>query len=214
MKYIHMLLFIKDALNNLAMQKLLFFLILIFISNLQAQDMRLPYHQIPESPPEYTTGNVIGRLIDGLGYRYYWATEGLTTSDLEYKPSGNGRTILETLQHIYGMSEMILESPKGEPSIRPKDFTKYSFEELRRKTLENLEAASKLVKGKNADAVSNFKVTFQRGEKQTDFPYWNMINGMLSDCIYHTGQLVIMRRSNGNPQNPKVNVFIGKTRED
>lgn len=195
------------------MKKLFLFIALIAVYHIEAQDMKLPYHQIPDAPTDYTSGNVIGRMIDGLGYRYHWATKGLTSSDLEYKPSENGRTILETLQHIYGMSEMILEAPKREPSIRPKDFTKYSFEELRKKTLENLEAASKFVKGKNADEVSKFKVTFKRGENETDFPYWNMINGMLSDCIYHTGQLVTMRRSNGNPQNPKVNVFLGKTRE-
>ncbi|MDT0538503.1 DinB family protein [Croceitalea sp. P059] len=188
--------------------------LLFVISTLQSQTMDVPYHQIPDYPKDYTTGNVVARMIDGLGYRFYWATEGLTTSDLTYKPSENGRTMLETLQHIYGMSEMILESPKGEPSIRPKDFSNYSFEELRTKTLHNLHAASNLVKGKTADEVSSFKVTFQRGEKQTDFPYWNMLNGMLSDCIYHTGQLVLMRRANGNPQNPNVNVFMGKTREN
>ena len=195
------------------MKKLIVIAFLIFGFTNYAQDMKLPYHQIPEYPEDYTTGNVIGRMIDGLGYRYHWATKNLTSSDLSYKASEGGRTILETLQHIYGMSEMILESPKGEPSIRPKDFTKYSFEELREKTLLNLEAASNVVKGKTADDVSNFKVTFQRGEKQTDFPYWNMLNGMLSDCIHHTGQIVTMRRANGNPQNPKVNVFLGKTRD-
>lgn len=195
------------------MHKLVLIPLLIFVFNSHAQEMKLPYHQIPDYPEDYTTGNIVGRMIDGLGYRYYWATESLTTSDLSYKPSENGRTILETLQHIYGMSEMILESPKGEPSIRPKDFSSYSFEELRKKTLENLQVASTLLKGKSADEVANFKVTFKRGEKQTDFPYWNMLNGMLSDCIYHTGQLVVMRRANGNPQNPKVNVFLGKTRE-
>jgi uncharacterized damage-inducible protein DinB len=196
------------------MHKLVTISFFILIFNVHAQDMNIPYEQIPEAPSDYTTGNVIGRMIDGLGYRYHWATKNLTKSDLSYKASEEGRTVLETLQHIYGMSEMILESPKGEPSIRPKDFTKYSFEELRKKTLLNLEAASKLVKGKTATDVSNFKVTFQRGEKQTDFPYWNMLNGMLSDCIHHTGQIVTMRRSNGNPQNPRVNVFLGKTREN
>jgi len=40
-----------------------------------------------------------------------------------------------------------------------------------------------------------------------------MLNGMISDCIYHTGQIVLMRRSNGNPIDPNVNVFIGKNRE-
>ena len=182
--------------------------------SLQAQKMELPYRQIPEYPEDYSSGNIVGRLIDGLGYRYYWATEGLHAYDLVYKPSENARSVLETLQHIYGMSQMILESPKGEPSIRPKDFSKYSFEELRSKTLQNLEAASKLVKGKNSGEIGEFKVTFQRGEKQNEFPYWNMLNGMLSDCIYHTGQLVMMRRTNGNPQNPYVNVFLGKTREN
>ncbi len=178
----------------------------------QAQDMQLPYHQIPDYPEDYSSGNIVGRIIDGLGYRYYWATEGLTAEDLNYRPSEGGRSILETLQHIYGMSEMILESPQGKPSIRPKDFSIFPFEELRQKTLENLQNASNLIKGKNANEISRFKVTFQRGEKQTAFPYWNMLNGMLSDCIYHTGQLVVLRRANGNPQNPKVNVFTGKTR--
>lgn len=187
-----------------------FFLITI----VHGQEMDLPYKEIPNYPEKYTSGNIVGRIIDGLGYRYYWATEGLRTEDLTYRPSEKGRTVLETLRHIYGMSEMILESPKGEPSIRPKDFTSYTFDELREKTLKNLEAASTLLKGKDADQISAFKVTFQRNEKQTAFPYWNMLNGMLSDCIYHTGQLVLMRRANGNPQNPKVNVFLGKTRED
>ncbi|WP_350286546.1 DinB family protein [uncultured Croceitalea sp.] len=187
-----------------------FFLIII----VHGQEMDLPYKEIPNYPEDYTSGNIVGRMIDGLGYRYYWATEGLRPNDLAYRPSEDGRTVLETLQHIYGMSEMILESPKGEPSVRPKDFTIYTFEALRENTLKNLEAASNLIKGKDADQISDFKVTFQRNEKQTSFPYWNMLNGMLSDCIYHAGQLVLMRRANGNPQNPKVSVFLGKTRED
>jgi len=185
-------------------------MLLIVFKNFQ--DMKLPYHQIPEAPEDYTAGNVIGRMIDGLGYRYHWATKDLNKSDLSYKASKEARNVLETLQHIYGMSETILESPKGEPSIRPKDFTQYSYEELRKKTLENLETASELVKGKSADEVANFKITYQRGKSQSDYPYWNMLNGMLSDCIYHTGQIVLMRRANGNPQNPKVNVFLGKNR--
>ena len=171
----------------------------------------LPYYEIPDYPEDYGSGNIVGRMIEGLGYRYYWATEGLRPEDLKYKPSEEGRTVLETLQHIYGMSEMLLESPRGEPSIRPKDFTQLTFEALRSGTLTNLQAASLVLKGKNKDDINGFQVTFQRGEKQTSFPYWNMLNGMLSDCIYHTGQIVLMRRSNGNPQNPKVNVFLGKT---
>jgi len=187
-------------------------IILFFTFNIMnAQE--LPYHQIPDYPEDYGPGNVVGRMIDGLGYRYYWATEGLRPEDLSYKPSNEGRSVLETLQHIYGMSEILLESPKGEPSIRPKDFTQFTFEALRKGTLENLLAASTLVKGKDSEALNAYDITFQRGEKQTSFPYWNLLNGMLSDCIYHAGQIVLMRRANGNPQSSGVNVFLGKTRQ-
>jgi len=50
----------------------------IFAVELQAQDMELPYHQIPDHAETYSAGNIVSRMIDGLGYRYYWATEGLT----------------------------------------------------------------------------------------------------------------------------------------
>ncbi|AKA34844.1 DinB family protein [Flagellimonas lutaonensis] len=173
----------------------------------------LPYRQIPDYPSEYTSGNIVSRMVDGLGYRYYWATEGLRQQDLDYRPSEEGRTVLETLQHIYGMSEMILNTPSATPNVRPKDFSGYSFEALRKMTLENLQKASALYTTMASNDFESAKVIFLRGEKQFDFPFWNLLNGMLSDCVYHTGQIVLMRRANGNPQNPNVNVFLGKTRE-
>lgn len=196
------------------MKKNIFFgLIFILTFNMQAQHKELPYHQIPDYPENYESGNIVARMIDGLGFRYYWATEGLTQKDLEYKPSEDGRTIMETLRHVYGMSEMVKNAPKAAPNVRPADLSSNTFEEMRRKTLENFKAASDLMKGARAEDFENFKVIFQRGEKQTPFPYWNMINGMLSDCIYHAGQITLMRRASGNPINPKVSVFNGRLRE-
>ena len=43
-------------------------------------------------------------MIDGLGFRYYWATHGLRPEDLNYKPSETNRTIEETIDHIYNLS--------------------------------------------------------------------------------------------------------------
>ena len=189
-----------------------FIFLITFVTELQAQDMELPYHQIPDSPETYSPGNVVARMIDGLGYRFYWATEGLTQNDLEYKPSADGRTAMETLQHICGMSFTILNAPSATPNER-QDLSDFSFEELRKKTLENFKAASKAVAEKESEDFESFKIIFQRGNQQTVLPYWNMINGMISDCIYHTGQIVLMRRSSGNPQNPNVNVLLGKTGE-
>ena len=173
----------------------------------------LPYSQIPESPEEYSSGNVIARMIDGLGYRYYWASKDLTQADLEYRPSDDGQTTFETLQHIYDLSIAILNAPKGEPNLRPLNLPDYSYAELRKRTLGNLKEASTLVLGKTAQEVQDYKVIFKRGERQYDFPFWNLLNGQLSDAIYHTGQLVMMRRASGNPIHPAVDVFMGKNRE-
>ncbi|UII77888.1 hypothetical protein LV716_08985 [Flagellimonas sp. HMM57] len=174
--------------------------------------MKLPYDEIPEYPENYDSGNIMTRMIDGLGFRYYWATEGLTQKDLDYKPSKESRSVLETLQHICSMSEMILNAPQAKPNIQ-KDFTVYSYDELRKMTLENLKGASNLMAGKQAKDFEDFQVIFQQGEKQTPFPYWNLINGMLSDCIYHAGQITMMRRVSGNPINPNISVFTGKVRK-
>ncbi|MFD2099982.1 DinB family protein [Flagellimonas iocasae] len=198
--------------NHTLLALLGFVFLVTFVAETKAQDMELPYHQIPEYPETYSPGNVVARMIDGLGYRFYWATEGLTPPDLAYRPSEDGRTTLETMQHICGMSFNILNAPTATPNER-RDLTGLSYEELRQQTLENLKATSKAVAGKSADDMESFKIVFQRGDQQTILPYWNLINGMISDCIYHTGQIVLIRRASGNPQNPKVNVLMGKTGE-
>ena len=199
--------------KNLSLLKLLVFAFLFTLATeLQAQDMKLPYHQIPDYPETYTAGNVAARIIDGLGYRYYWATEGLVQEDLDYKPSEEGRSSMETLRHIYGLTINIVNATTATPNTQM-GLSAFSYEELRQKTLENLKTASDNVLGKDSQGLEEFNIVFQRGDQQTVLPFWNLINGMISDTIYHTGQIVLMRRTSGNPQNPKVNVLVGKTRE-
>lgn len=173
----------------------------------------LPYNQIPDSPDTYSAENVIARMIDGLGFRYYWATKDLRQEDLDYKPSEDSRTSAETLDHLYGLSETIVNAPQNLPNIRPADWSGMSFEEKRRKTLENLQQASTLLKQDKEGAMQEYTVIFQRGDNQSKFPYWNMLNGPISDAIYHVGQIVAFRRASGNPIQSGVNVFLGKTRE-
>lgn len=172
----------------------------------------LPYQQIPAAAEEYSTGSVLARMIDGLGYRYYWATEGLTEEDLSYKPSEDARSMDETISHLYGLSLTIINSPLNIPNVRPKGWDDLSFEERRKRTLKNLEKCSELLGKKDAEAISKLTIIFQNGDQQSEFPFWNMINGPIADALYHTGQVVVMRRSAGNPIDPGVNVFIGKTR--
>ena len=78
------------------------------ISN--SQNNTLPYYEIPDYPSEYNEGTVVARLIDGLGFRYYWATEGLRAEDLAFKPSDDARTTGDTVDHILGLTNVVLHS--------------------------------------------------------------------------------------------------------
>lgn len=182
-------------------------------SKKQTMSEKLPFHQIPDAPESYTAESVTARMIDGLGYRYYWATKGLTEEDLAYKPSADSRTIQETLEHLTGLSETIINAVLIKPNIRPADKIEYSWSERRAKTLQNLKAASDILHKAEEGSINEYKVIFQRGEKSSSFPYWNMINGPIGDALWHAGQIVMMRRAAGNPLPPGVNVFTGKTSE-
>lgn len=172
------------------------------------KDGELPYRQIPDYPQSFTSENVAARMVDALGYRYYWATEGLREEDLAYKPSEDSRTTEETINHIYGLSRTIVNAPQSKVNSRSQD--NLTFEEKRKKTLENLQKASHLIKEGDMD---NYKIIFQREDNTTEFPFWNLINGPIADAIYHTGQVVAFRRASGNPIHPGVSVFSGKTKE-
>ena len=170
----------------------------------------LPYSEIPKYDASYNPGNIIRRMVDGLGYRYFWATEGLREVDLSYQPSKDARSTRETLEHVYGLSESILNAAKNKANVRPVDWSDLNFSELRGLTIKNLKEASDLYEDKTAAEIAELHVIFERNNKQNAFPFWNMINGQISDALYHTGQLVSFRRASGNPMNPNVNVFIGK----
>jgi len=172
----------------------------------------LPYRQIPDYPDSYTAENVAARVIDGLGYRYYWATEGLTENDLDYRPPNDGRSTLETIDHILGLTYTIVNASLNQANVS-REKLDLTFEQKRRMTLENIQNASQVLKERNANTMNDLKVIFKRGENTNEFPYWNMINGPILDAVYHTGQVVAFRRSSGNPINPNVRVFLGKTTE-
>lgn len=171
----------------------------------------LSYYEIPDYPEQYTPGSMVARMIDGLGYRYYWATEGLTEKDLAYEPGNDGRTAGQTIDHIYGLSRSIVNCAMKKPNVRVSE--ELTFAETRKKTLENIKRASDLFKASNSEDMEEFKVVFKRGDQTAEFPIWNLLNGQLADAIYHVGQIVSYRRSSGNPMDPRVNVFSGKNRE-
>lgn len=186
-------------------------LLLLIALNVQSQDAMkdtLPYAEIPEAPENYTAGAVVSRMIDGLGFRYYWATEGLTEKDLAYTPGNDGRTIEQTLKHIYGLSAVIANASKKQPTDRTIETPEMNYEEIRKATLENFKIASELLLV--AEDLGEHAIVFKRANGESEFPFWNNINGPIEDAVWHAGQVVVLRRSAGNPINSKVNVFLGK----
>jgi hypothetical protein len=192
-------------------------IITLFITNLHTINASkmdtLPYREIPNYPEKYTPETVVIRMIEGLGFRYYWATEGLTAKDLAFKPSDKARTSEETIDHILGLSNIILNVMlKKINGASGEETSVLKFEDKRRITLENLKKVSDLLQ-KNKENLEAYKIIFKNGDKTTEYPFWNLINGPIEDAIWHVGQVITFRRSSGNPFNGKASVLTGKLRQ-
>lgn len=67
--------------------------------------------------------------------------------------------------------------------IRPNPKVNLNYEELRGKTLVNLFESRNAFLNKTESEIAILNVVFLYGEKQSEFPFWNFINGQLSDTI-------------------------------
>ena len=192
------------------MRYLFIFLLSLTFLNMNSQE-NLPFYEIPDYPESYSEAEIVGRMIDGLGFRYYWATEGLTDTDLAYKLPNDSRSSIETIVHIYDLSNMILYTALNSP-IEMMSTEGMEFKEIRKNTLLNLKQASDIIK-----KTKNFKdlsIIFLRNDKKMVFPFWNQLNGPIEDAVWHCGQVVAFRRASGNPISNKISVFTGKVQED
>jgi hypothetical protein len=171
----------------------------------------LPYYEVPDYYESYTAGTVAARMVDGLGFRYRWATEGLREVDLNYKPTDSSRTTMQTIDHILGLSRTILNATLKVPS----DFTiqqpELTYEQKRKETLENIKKASEILQ--KATSLIDFNMHFISNRGESEYPFWNSINGPIADAIWHTGQVTLLRRASGNPISKKVSFLQGKIRE-
>ena len=186
---------------------ILVFIPIISFAQTAGQEGNLPFSEIGEYPNEFTESNIVLRLIEGLGYRYYWATKSLTENDLNYKPSDDSRTTHEVIKHIHELTIMIASSFENKMVDFPKE--NFDYKSLREKTLLTLKYIHDELKS-NPD-FSKLSITFKAEDSTMSFPFWNQLNGPISDALWHCGQVVMNRRASGNPLQKGVNVFIGKT---
>jgi hypothetical protein len=176
---------------------------------MSSQDLKhkeIPYYEVPEYANEFTAGTMAARMVDALGFRFYWSSEGLVEKDLVYQPNDDVRSADETIDHILDLSYVIVNSTlkKTNGDI---DKSKMTYEDRRKQALINLKTAADILRA--SDDVSQYKIIFGENE----IPFWNQINGPIADAIWHCGQLASFRRASGNPINPNVNHFKGTVKQ-
>ena len=194
------------------MRALFFILLGLYHLTIMSQTSEY-FKDISEYPTEINNGNIISRMINGLGYRYYWATEKLRENDLRYRPSNDAYSTKETLVHIFTLSKTLYNTTLSKINERPDIDIPSDYENIRNETLQFLEKASKNFSNLNSEELNQMKIKFNRGGTIKSFPIWNLLNGPIADAIYHTGQIVSFRRTTGNPIDSSVNVFMGSYRQ-
>ena len=175
-------------------------------------ETKLPYDSIPSYPECYTPATVVARMLDGLAFRYRWATEGLGPKDADNRMSPDARSVLELLQHIYGLSMVILNTAKKTANDRTRPLEVPStISLLRTQTLENLVTARRLL-GASQD-LARHPIQYRTSDGLVEYPFWIQINGPIEDAVWHSGQIAMLRRASGNPMPAGVDVFMGITKK-
>ena len=155
----------------------------------------VPFYKIPDAPPHVTAGAILGRLVDSVGFRFRWASEGMVDTDLPYKPAPDCMTHGELIVHIH---DLLATSSKnaGMPAEGPLSASA-SVSEMTFRVLDLCARLSARLKAMpDTDLAARVPAI------------WTMINGPLADCLTHIGQMLSWRRLAGAPPAP-ADLFRG-----
>ena len=159
--------------------------------------MKTHFRSVTTYPQQENANGIVVRLIDGLGFRFYWATEGLTEDDYSFSPGGGCQTIGELIGHVWGLVNWIHLNVLGEgiSDKRPEDLAG-----RREQIFQGLYDIRSHVEAIGQDELFALQIEGK--------PLWHVINGPLSDALTHTGQINSFRRLNGNVV-PAHRPFLG-----
>ena len=156
------------------------------------------FYQIAEYPQRLQATTALVRLVDGLGFRFLWATAGLDAQDAEFRPAADVKSIGELTDHIVCMMARVARAvgplPEEADSVA-------GFATTRAAVLDVLATLRRRLLELDDAALAEARV---RGR-----PVWHAINGQLADALTHVGQIVSFRRIASKPQQARVNVFLG-----
>ncbi len=163
------------------------------------------FHNIPDPPSSPSAGAILGRLMDGIGFRFRWATEGIRVGDLSFRPAADCISLGELLSHVVELLSWVAESVGMAPTY---ELMKSEDPEiLRGRTLELAAALAARFKGMSEAALG--ALTIHSSFRGDTLPVWNIVNGPLSDSLTHVGQILSWRRIAGVPA-PTADVLRGR----
>ena len=155
------------------------------------------YYHISDYPKYVSSTAVLARLLDGLGFRFYWATEGLSPEDYTFRPAADIKSIEELTIHVWQLMNWISTGAlKAKQYKKPKN-----GKDAREKTFLIISDLKKAMLFMSDEELSQLTLMNK--------PFWHIINGPISDALTHVGQINSFRRLNGNPC-AGANVFKGE----
>jgi hypothetical protein len=155
------------------------------------------FYRIMEYPNNLSGTTVIFRMLDGLGFRFYWATESLRPEDYAFRPAEDVMSVEELMVHIWQLMNWVSTG-----ALKTKQYKKpKTGPEAREKTLEIIHDIKLAMLAMSDEKLSELTLLGK--------PFWHLINGPFSDALTHIGQINSFRRINGNPC-AEANVFKGE----
>ena len=163
------------------------------------------FRSLPPGPEAVTGSAVLVRLVEAIGFRFTWATEGLRESDLSWRPTPETMSIAELAGHVLELVAWVAFSTGAIPVGPQKPESAPPFPEVRQRALEVLALLRARLAGMRDEEISAVRI----GSRAGPVPWPHIVNGPLADALTHIGQINVLRRANGNPA-PKANVFLGR----
>ena len=107
------------------------------------RNKELPFEDISKTPTELTATNTLLRVVEGLGFRYRWATENLSEDNIKFRPHPTSMNIEEVNSHIFDLINSTFRVFGGE---KQNIDSSNSFPQIRKKSLFILEDLSERLK--------------------------------------------------------------------
>lgn len=160
------------------------------------------YAALPAAPADTTPCSVLNRVLDSLAFRFYWATDGLTDDDLAFSPAEGAMTLGRQMAHIRRLIQWTNIAMRNQ-NERVKEVEE-DYAAMREGTFQAIDALKDTIDSLGTDGLCKVE--------SFGFPFWNLLNGPITDCLTHTGQINAYRRMLGKPSK-QINYFTGQVTE-